>query len=114
VCRWSETHHRKALDEGYNFALDLIAIEGLQNKLCALKVVGVPIVGILGLPLGSPGTKNHLDVAHVERCRIYYMGEGGGFPRVWAVVSLVNLELLVACPNTKGAPESELVECKFE
>ncbi len=36
------------------------------------------------------------------------MGEGGGFPRVWAVVSLVNPELFVACPSTKGVPESEL------
>ncbi len=33
------------------------------------------------------------------------MGEDGGFPRVRAVVSLVSLELLVACPRTKGVPE---------
>jgi hypothetical protein len=38
----------------------------------------------------------------------YIMGEGGGFPQVRAVVSLVNPELPVACPNTKGAPKSEL------
>jgi len=30
------------------------------------------------------------------------MGEGGGFPQVRAVVSLVNPKSLVACPNTKG------------
>jgi hypothetical protein len=36
------------------------------------------------------------------------MGEGDGFPRVWAAVSLVSLELPVACPSTKGASESEL------
>jgi hypothetical protein len=36
------------------------------------------------------------------------MGEGGGFPRVWAMVSLLSLGSPVACPNTKGAPESEL------
>jgi len=36
------------------------------------------------------------------------MGEGGGFPRVQAVVSLVSPGLPVACPNTKGAPECEL------
>ncbi len=36
------------------------------------------------------------------------MGEGGGFPRVWAVVNLVSPELPVPCPNTKGAPECEL------
>jgi hypothetical protein len=36
------------------------------------------------------------------------MGEGGGFLRIQIVVSLVSPELPVACPNTKGAPESEL------
>jgi hypothetical protein len=36
------------------------------------------------------------------------MGEGGGFPRIWAMVSFVSPGLPVACPNTKGAPESEL------
>jgi hypothetical protein len=36
------------------------------------------------------------------------MGEGGRFPRIRAVVSLVSPESHVACPNTKGAPESEL------
>ncbi len=45
---------------------------------------------ISGLPLGSLGTKCHLDVAPVERCRVYYKGEGGGFPQVQVVVSLVN------------------------
>jgi hypothetical protein len=46
------------------------------------------------------------------------MGEGGGFPRVWAVVSFVSPRLpvvsfvsprlFVACPSTKGVPECEL------
>jgi hypothetical protein len=36
------------------------------------------------------------------------MGEGGGFPRVRVVVSLMNPKLPVACPSTKGAPEVEL------
>ncbi len=36
------------------------------------------------------------------------MGEGGGFPRVRTVVSLVSLESPVACPNTKGVLEVEL------
>ncbi len=64
-------------------------IEGLHAKLCALKVARVPIGGISRLPLGSPGTKSHLDVALVERCRVYYKGEGGKFPQVWVVVNLV-------------------------
>ncbi len=36
------------------------------------------------------------------------MGEGGGFPRVQAVVSLVSLESPMACPSTKNVLESEL------
>jgi hypothetical protein len=36
------------------------------------------------------------------------MGAGGGFPRVQAVVNLVNLELFVACTSTKGVPKCEL------
>jgi len=36
------------------------------------------------------------------------MGEGGGFPQVWAVMSLVSLELFVTCPSIKGAPECKL------
>jgi hypothetical protein len=45
---------------------------------------------ISGLQLGSPGKKSHLDVASAESCREYYKGEGGGFPRVRAVVSQVS------------------------
>ncbi len=44
---------------------------------------------ISGLQLGSPGKKSHLDVVPETWHREYYMGEGGGFPRVRAVVSLV-------------------------
>jgi hypothetical protein len=65
-------------------------------------------VKISGFPFGSPGTKSHLDAIPAEWCKVYYMGEGAGFPRVQAVVSLVSLELPVACFSTKGAPESEL------
>jgi hypothetical protein len=36
------------------------------------------------------------------------MGEGGGFPRVRAVLSQVSPELPMACPSTKGAPERHL------
>jgi hypothetical protein len=37
----------------------------------------------------------------------YYMGEGGGFPWLSAVMSLVSLGLPVACLSIKGAPECE-------
>jgi len=47
-------------------------------------------------------------VGAAERHIVYYMGEGGGFPQVQAVVSHVSLELPVACLSTKGVPESDL------
>jgi len=84
TCCW------KDFKDGYNFAIDLISIRGLHAKLWAPKVVGVPNVGILGLPLGSPGTKCHLNVGLVERHIVYYKGEGDGFPQVRATVSLVS------------------------
>jgi hypothetical protein len=31
--RWCATYHLKALDKGYNFAVDLISIRGLHAKL---------------------------------------------------------------------------------
>jgi hypothetical protein len=42
--------------------------------------MGIPMLTILRLPFGSPGTKSDLDEGLVERCRVYFMGEGGGFP----------------------------------
>jgi hypothetical protein len=53
-----------------------------------------------GVP-GIPGQKSHLDVGLVERCRVYYKGEGGGFPQVRAVVSLV----CPCCPWLVPAPK---------
>ncbi len=117
VCRQLETYRWKALDKVYNFASDLIAIGGLHRKLCALKAPRVPVVGISGLPLGSPETKNHLDVAPMERHRVYYKGEGGGFPQVRAVVSLVgpSCPWLVLTPKVLKLCTNHfvLVLCRF-
>jgi hypothetical protein len=103
MCRQCVTYRWKALNKGCNFALDLIAIRGLHTKLWAPKVAGIPVVGILGLPLGSRKTKCHLDVALVERCKEYYKGEGGGFPQVQAMVSFASPSLPVVRPSTKSA-----------
>jgi hypothetical protein len=75
--------------------LNLILIGGRSEKLWSSKVPGLQLGTISGLLLGSPGKKSHLDAASAERCRVYYMGEGGGFPQVWAVVSQV-------CQNARG------------
>jgi len=102
MCRWHTTYRLKAFDEGYNLDLDLISIRGLHTKLWGPKVARIPTLAILGLPLGSPGTKSHLDVGLMERHKVYYKGEGDGFPQVRAVVSLVNPSLPVAFPSTKS------------
>jgi hypothetical protein len=102
VCRWHAIYCLKVLNEGYNFPSNPISIGGLQTKLWATKIIGIPILGILGLPLGSPGTNCHLGADPVAMHKVYYKGEGGGFPQVWVVVSLVSLSLPMACPNIKN------------
>jgi hypothetical protein len=88
-CRQHATYRWKALDESYNFASDCTSIRGLLAKLWGFKVPGVP------------GEKSHLDVGPVESHRVYYKGEGGGFPQVRAVVSLV----CPCCPWLVLAPK---------
>ncbi len=79
VCMWNVTHHWKFVEESYKFALDLIPIGGLSWELSVPKVLRVQTGIVSGLLLGSPGTKSHLDVGAVGKCRKYYTGEGGGF-----------------------------------
>jgi hypothetical protein len=100
--RWgSATWRLKALKESYQIDWDLVPIGGWGEKLWWSKVPGVQTGTVSGLHFGSPGTKSHLGVGAAEQRREYYMGEGGGFPRVQAVVSPVSPRSLVTCPNTK-------------
>jgi hypothetical protein len=91
----------KVLDEGYNFASDLISIQGLHAKLWGPKVAGIPTFGNFGTPIWESRTKSHLDVGPVGSHKVYYKGEGGGFPQVWAVMSLVSS----SCPWLVLAPK---------
>ncbi len=50
----------------------------------------------------TPMTKCHLDVGLMERHKVYYKGEGGGFHQIWVVVSFVSPSLLVVHPITKS------------
>jgi hypothetical protein len=56
---------------------------------------GSPAGILSGLHFGSPNKMYHSDVASATSRREYYKGEGGGFPRVRAMVSLV-------CPSARG------------
>jgi hypothetical protein len=82
ICRWSAMGHWKALEESYNFGSNLTPIVGRSQELWMSKVLGIQPRTILGLLLRSPGKMCHSDVAPVGSCKEYYMGEGGGFPRV--------------------------------
>ncbi len=106
----------KDLDEGYNFGSDLVAIGCGSRELWAPKVPGLQsrqfrdnFGTISGLQLGSPGNLCHLDVASAASCRVYYMGDGGGFPQgclgMWTNHFVVGfgcrfkLDLLVPLPS---------------
>jgi len=101
ICRRSAIRHWKALEESYNFGLDLTPIGGWSQEIWVSKVPGVQPGTVSRLLLGSPGKKSHLDVASTGRRREHYKGEGGRFPRIRAVRSQVSPRLLVACLSTK-------------
>jgi hypothetical protein len=98
VCMWLATCRWETFNEGYNSISDLILIRGLHEKLWGPKVTRVPMLVI----------KSHLDVGLVGSHKVYYKGEGGAFPQVWAVVNLVSpsclwlvltLKMLQLCTN---------------
>ncbi len=50
--RWHATYHWKDLDKGYKFSSNLTLIRGFHTKLCASKIIGVPILGFRDSHLG--------------------------------------------------------------
>jgi hypothetical protein len=60
-----------------------------------------PCLKNLGIQFASLGTKWDLGVRPVARHKEHYKGEGGGFPQVWVVVSLVSscLPVVVHAPK---------------
>jgi hypothetical protein len=86
-----------------------ISLESSRRKLqLCLRLHHDPRSACKVMGLQSPGSPSWLDFGNpaqesrrslgrekpfrcgpVERCRVYYKGKGGGFPQVWAVVSLV-------------------------
>jgi hypothetical protein len=86
----SATWRWKALEESYNFGSKFVPIRAWGEKLWTPKVPRVQTGTVSRLHLGSPGKKSHLDVASARSCKEYSKGEGGGFPRVRAVVCHVS------------------------
>jgi len=68
----------------------------------ALQSCGSLTLIVSRLLFGSPGTKRPFGWGPRREAQRILYGEGDGFLRVWAVVSLVTPKLLVACPSTKG------------
>jgi hypothetical protein len=84
--------------------LKIFSIKGMHSKLWAPKIAEVLAMGISGLSLGSPRTKCHLGAGLMAMHKVYYKWEGGGFPQVWAVVSLMNPRSPMVRLNTKSVP----------
>jgi hypothetical protein len=61
-----------------------------------------PNFGNFETPTWESREKYHLDDGPMASYKIYYKGEGGGFPQVQAVVSFVSPSLPVVHPNTKS------------
>ncbi len=80
----------------------------LQSGVMMVQSSGSPVGTISGLHFESPGNLCHSDVASATSRREYYKGEGGGFPRVRAVVSLVCPSALGKSPTPKGVPNAKL------
>jgi hypothetical protein len=76
------------------------------NQRSIEKVIGLqscesPKFGNFGTPTWESRDKMPFGCGPMERHRVYYKGEGGGFPQVWAVVSLVSQ----SCPWLVLAPK---------
>jgi hypothetical protein len=67
----------------------------LGRGAMAVQSYGSPTGTLSGLHFRSPNKMCHSDVASATSRREYYMGEGDGFPRIRAMVSLV-------CPSARG------------
>jgi hypothetical protein len=113
MCKWLVTYIWKTFDKGYNFDLNLTLIKGFHKKLWAFKVMGIPILRILGSQVGSPRIEWHLGAGPVAKRREYYKVEGGGFPQVQAMVSILSPCLHVTRPCTKNAPTTHWPTCCF-
>jgi len=63
-----------------------------------------PNFGKFGTPTWDSQDKMPFGCWPMAKHKVYYKGEGGGFPQVRAMVSLVSLCLPVARPCTKSVP----------
>ncbi len=103
MCKRHAIYNWRALDEAYNFVFRPDCNWRSAREIMRPESHGSLSCGNFGTPTWESWAKCHLDVAPMESCEEYYKGEGGGFPQVRAMMSLVNPRLPVARPNTKSA-----------
>jgi hypothetical protein len=107
----SATRRWKALDKGYNFASDCVAIGLCSREISASKVPRLRPGTISGLPRGSPGKNGHLDATPWRAAEYTIRGEGASFlpqgskvvadSQARGVVCQSESEFTRGCPNTK-------------
>jgi hypothetical protein len=96
VCKWWFTYYWKALDQGYNFALNFALIESFHKKLWTFKMVGVLI-----LKTCESRKKWHLNVAPMEKViENIIMGKMMASPSPWWIL------WVYVCPWFNSAPKA--------
>jgi hypothetical protein len=80
ACRWCVTHCWKALNEDYNFGLEPHRDRRSTPEVIVPQSCGTLSLGDFETPIWESRDKSHLDATPAEWCRVYYMGEGDGFP----------------------------------
>jgi hypothetical protein len=89
VCDMALKRSRRGLQLWFRPRCDRTLQSGVMAVQSSKSLAGT----ISGLHFGSPGNLCHLDVASMASCRESW--QGGGFPRVRAMVSLM-------CPSARG------------
>jgi len=88
-CDTSLERSRRGLQDWFRPRCDQTLQWGVMSSQSPGTLIGTVSGQFRDSNLGVPGKKSHLHVVSAERRREYYMGKGGGFPRVRAVMSLV-------------------------
>jgi hypothetical protein len=83
----------------------------LQSGVMVVQSSRNPAGTISGLHFWSPNKMCHLDVGSMASCREYYMGQGGGFPWVRAVVSLMCQSAHGLSQHPRVFPNAKLTSC---
>jgi hypothetical protein len=86
ACKWSSTHRWKALDESYRPHPNPKS----EQRVMSSQNGRSPNQDSFGTPPWESRNKKPFGCRCRGETREYYMGEGGGFPQVWAVVNQVN------------------------